>query len=373
MTEILLNNYLLWINILIPFAIALFLYITNKEYSLKEFGIQSSLSIVIVLGMFYLGYGFSDVSTTSYKSTKVNKFVYEEEWSELVRYSESYKCGKGTCTRTLTRIDHHPDSYYITSSYGTSSISKSNYLSAAKDFGEMQTDSGHMGQVSFGNGRTFQITPSRNIVFADSESEVNYVYASKTNIIKSSKFKDLEERYKKELVNYPEIYKDPSQYGTPNFRRVINSKLVSQEISDKLQKDLEQLSVNFPGNPMIYLTSSPDREFAYVVKGYLKDAFFNDAMLVVGVKDDKILWTEAFSIKPSAEFKVYSTNLTDNFSELSQKYSEVLKQYWTAPNLEDFKYLAGDIDLPLWYEAIIVLLNIVGSFFVFRYMLTHEL
>jgi hypothetical protein len=175
------------------------------------------------------------------------------------------------------------------------------------------------------------------------------------------------------LKQYPEISKDSNQYGTRTFNRVINSNLISKEISTKLQADLEKLSINFQGNPVIYLTSSENRNFAYVVKGFYKDMYFNDAMLVVGVKDNKILWTEPVSISKSPEFKVYSTNLTDNFQDLIPKFSDVLKNHWVKPNLDDFKYLAGDIDLPLWYTFIIIILNIVCSFLVFRYMFKHEL
>ena len=127
---------------------------------------------------------------------------------------------------------------------------------------------------------------------------------------------------------------------------------------------------------MIYLTSSTNRNFAYVLKGYYKDAYFYDAMIVVGVdstNSSKILWTEALSISDSAEFKVYSTNLTESFDELIPKFSEVLKTHWKKPNLEDYKYLANSIDLPLWYEFLIVILNIICSALAFRYMLKNEL
>lgn len=376
MLDILLNNYLLIINIVIPFAFGLFFVITNKEYSLKEFGIQVSLTSLILILAFWAGYGVNDVYTKSYTNTNVKKIVFEEEWTERVTYTESYTCGKSTCYRTKTRYDHHPDRYYIVSgldNFLNNNISKSDYLNAVRDFGEIKVRNSHMNQSSFGDGKVFEVTPTRQIVFTDYTTEVNYIYASKTNIIKSGEYKDLEKQFKSELKEYPEILKDSNQYGTRTFNRVINSNLISKEISTKLQADLEKLSINFQGNPVIYLTSSEDRNFAYVVKGFYKDMYFNDAMLVIGVKDNKILWTEPVSISKSPEFKVYSTNLTDNFQDLIPKFSDVLKNHWVKPNLDDFKYLAGDIDLPLWYEILIVIINLVGSFFVFRYMFKHEL
>lgn len=373
MIDILTNNYLLIVNIIIPFAVGLFLFFTHTEYSLKEFAIQCSITTIILIAMFFVGYGVSDVYTKSYKTTNIQKFIYEEEWTERVTYTESYKCGKSTCYTTKTRYDYHPDNYYIKSDFGIQSISRLDYTKASKEFGEIKTSNTHFDQSSFGDGRTFVSIPNRQIVHSDYESEVNYIYASKTNIIKSSEFKDLEKQYESELQKYPELVKDKSQYGNYNFNRVINRHLIDVNTANKLQLGLEQLSINFQGNPMIYLTSSTNRDFAYVVKGFYADANFNDAMIVIGTDGTKILWTEPVSVSKSAEFKVYSTNLTDNFEDLISKYSDVLKTHWKKPNLEDYKYLANDIDLPLWYELVIIFLNIVCSAISFRYMLTHRI
>ena len=124
-----------------------------------------------------------------------------------------------------------------------------------------------------------------------------------------------------------------------------------------IQKQLETLSIHLGANPMIYLTTSTNREFAYVVKGFYQDKHFEDAMLVISVTNNKINWIEPLSLSKSAEFKVYSTDLTDNFDDLVPKFGEVIKKYWKTPNLEDYNYLAGDINLPLWYEIIIVIIT----------------
>lgn len=376
MLDILLNNYLLIINILIPFAIGLFLFFTHRKYSLKEFVIQISITTFILILMFFIGYRVSDVYTKSYKSTEVQKFIFEEEWTERVTYTESYSCGKSTCYITKTRYDHHPDRYYIVSKFSDESISEKMYLKAANKFGSTKIRNSQPNQSSFGNGRTYAVVPTEKIVHSDYDSEVNYIYASKTNIIKSNEFKDLEEQFKAELNPYSSLYSDLTQYGNTNFDRLFNKHLINENLANKIQAELEQLSINFPGNPMIYLTSSTNRNFAYVLKGYYKDAYFYDAMIVVGVDStdsNKILWTEALSISDSAEFKVYSTNLTESFDELIPKFSEVLKTYWKKPNLEDYKYMANSIDLPLWYEFLIVILNIICSALAFRYMLKNEL
>jgi len=374
MLGLLLNNYLLIINILIPFLLGLYFVLKHKEYSAKEFGIQIGITCVILISAFGIGYGVSDIYTQSYSTTKINKFVYEESWTERVTYTETYSCGKSTCTRTKVRYDYHPDRYYYTTDVDTiftNSISKKQYQKAKDEFGEILTKRSHSDQSSYGDGRIYDVYPNKNIVHSYVNSELNYIYASKKNIIKSPEFKYLEENYKSELIQYPKFFSDT--YGNNNFNRIINSHLIDKEIKDKLQKDLEQLSINLNTNPILYLTTSIDRNFAYVVKGYYKDMYYNDAMLVIGVKDNKIIWIEPISLSKSAEFKVHSTNLTDNFNDLIPKFSDVIKNYWQKPNLEEYSYLSGDIDLPFWYELLIVIINIIGSYLAFRFMFNHQL
>lgn len=375
MFDILLHNQLLIINILIPFIIGLYFVITHTEYSPKEFFIQVSLTTSILIGAFFLGYVNSDVYTSTYKTAKVNKFVYEESWTEKVTYQESYSCGyknRSTCYRTKTRYDYHPDwYYYIATNNDIQSISKEHYLNAKKAFGEILTKRTHSNQSSFGDGKIYDIIPNIDIVHGYTGTEVNYIYASKTNIIKSHSFKELEDNFKNELKTYPKFYKD--NFGNINYNRIINKNLIDDKLSENLQKQLETLSIHLGANPMIYLTTSTNREFAYIVKGFYQDKHFEDAMLVISVTDNKINWIESLSLTKSAEFKVYSTDLTDNFEDLVPKFEEVIKKYWKTPNLEDYSYLAGDINLPLWYIFIIIILNIVCSFFVFRYMFNHRL
>ena len=373
MLTILLSNYLLIINLAIPFAFALYFLITHREYSLKEFGIQVGLTTSIILFAFTIGYRVSNIYSNSYATTKIEKFVYEEAWTEKVTYTETYRCGKTTCSRIKIRYDRHPDSYfYLTKDdFWEHSISKKQYLIAKENFGEELTKRTHSNQSSWGDGKIYDVIPNKNIVHSFTTSDINYIYASKKNIIKSNSYKDLEEKYKSELKPYPEFFED--EYGNVNFNRIINSNLISKDLKNKLQYQLEHLSIDLNANPIIYLTTSKDRDFAYVVKGYYKDMYYNDAMLVIGVENNKINWIEPISLSKSAEFKVHSTNLTDNFEDLTIKFQEVLKQYWVKPNLEDYSYLAGDIELPLWYSILIVIINIIGSFFIFRYMFKHEL
>ena len=379
MFEIITSNYLLWINISIPFAIGIYFFITHQEYSLKEFAIQVALTAFVMLGMFSIAYVSQDIITTSYESGKADKFVYEEEWTELVHYTESYSCGTSksprTCYRNKTRQDYHPDEYYISHDFGTTYISKSQWLQSKEEFGSSQTGSSHSGQISWGDGREYTAVPNKIIPVVDTSSGINYVYAAKTNIIKSANFKDLEARYKSELVPYPAIFTDI--YGNRNFTRVINAGLIDANISAKMNIQLEEFASTYGKskevNPIVYLTTSTDREFAYVVKGFYRDAHKNDAVLVVGVdKNGSVNWTSSFGFTKSAEFLVSNENMTD-INQLVPTFTNNIMKHWKRTPMEDYKYLSADIDLPLWFEALVVLLNVIGSALIFRFMFNNRL
>jgi hypothetical protein len=390
MFEIITSNYLLWINIAIPFAIGIYFALTHQEYTAKEFAIQAGITSIVLFIMFSIGYVSQDISTTSYNSGKVNKIVYEEEWTELVHYTEQVCSGSGktrSChTVYKTRRDHHPDEYYLVHDFGTSYISEGQWNKSKNEFGYNQTDDGHMGQVSYGDGRTWEANPNKIIPVASTDTSINYVYAAKTNIIKSSKFKDLEKRYQKELVKYPEMYED--EYGNTNFRRVINGHLVSPDIHEMLNLQLEEYA-SLKGsvkevNPIIYFTTAEDREFTAVVKGFYRDAHKNDAVLVVSVTNGEINWIDSFGFTKNAEFFVANRSIEqdvskDTFKSVSNaenfvaRFTYNITQHWKRTPMEEYKYLAGDIDLPLWFEIMTVLLNVVGSFLAFRFMFNNRI
>ena len=378
MTDLVFSNSLLYINLAIPFAIALYFAITNKHYTWVEFSAQVALTLTILIGFFYIGYASQDIITTCYNSGKVDKIVYKEEWKELVHYQEAYSCGTSkqpmTCYRPATRIDDHPDHFYLSHDFGTTDISREQYNLAKSEFGESQTDSHHSGQISIGDGRTFESAPNVIIPVVDTQSGINYVYASKHNIIKSNKYLDLEKKYSKELVPYPSLYED--KHGNYTFDRVFNGNLINFKDRAELNKQLYEYA-SIMGkvkevNPIIYFTSAPERDFAYVVKGFYKDAHKNDAVLVVSVnKDGSINWIDSFGFTKSAEFFVYNRNIDKNISSLAKNFTANINMYWKRTPMEDYKYLSGEIDLSLNFEIFLILLNIVGSFVLFRVFLIN--
>lgn len=386
MFDLLFSNYLLWFNIAIPFGIGLYLLLTTKgEYALKEFGIQFALTTVILFSAFSIAFYSSDIYTKSYNNGSVNNFVYEEEWTELVHYTEQ-ECsgsGKNQVCRTVnkTRRDHHPDNYYINSSIGSFSIDREEYRNSVRDFGEKTTGFGHFDQVSFGDGRTFESTPNKIVPVVKTYDSINYVYASKTNIIKSSELKDLERTYKNELYPYPELTN--SKYGNPTFNRVFNSNLIpfAAAINEKLSVFASIYGAPKEVNPIIYVTTAPTREFAAAIKGFYKDAHKNDAILVVGIDQNKtVRWSSGIALTKSENFIVdsqhlvgYNLNDLNASLKLEQDFERLVLTTYKRTPMTEYKYLASDFELPLWFELTIIFLNVIGSFFAFRFFLKNRI
>jgi len=379
MAELVFSNWLLYINIAIPIAIALYFVLTHRHYTWVEFAAQVGLTMTILIGFFFIGYSSQDITTVSYNSGKVNKVMYEEEWDERVTYQESYSCGTTksprTCYRTKTRIDHHDDYFYLNHDFGITTISEEQFNLASREFGQSQVSSDHYNQVSFGDGRTFEAIPNKIIPVVDTESGINYVYASKSNIIKSYKHKELEKQYKNELATYPGMYED--RYGNYTFDRVINGHLINPVDRQLINRQLYEFASIFGKikevNPIVYFTSAKDREFAYVIKGFYRDAHKNDAILIVSVdKNGTLNWVDSFGFTKSAEFFVANRNIEGNIDTLTQGFIHNIQMYWKRTPMEEYKYLSGDIDLPIGYEIFLVVLNIIGSFVVFRLMLINS-
>jgi len=378
MFEILISNHLFWLNITIPIAIGVYLLFTHQKYSIKEFLAQSALTAIVLFIAYMISYGTQDIYTKSYLNTKVDKFVYEEEWTELVHYTEQVCSGSGNSRSCVlvprTRTDYHSDYFYIVTDIENKTITEEQYIKAKKQFGFIQTCDEHTGQVSYGDGRTFEVTPTKIIPYVGSEHDINYLYASKSNIIKSKNIKDLETRYKSELKPYPELYED--EFGNNTIYRVFNPELISYNVANKINKQLSEYA-SLKGkskevNPLVYFTTADSREMVSVIQGHYKDAHKNDAVLVISLdKNKSIKWVDSFGLTKNAEFFVQNRNIQDMNTSIDSFLNNIDK-HWQRTSMEEYDYLKGDIDTPWWFEVLVALINLVGSFFLYRWFIRNN-
>ena len=174
-----------WINLAIPFGVLLYLTMTNKEYVLKEFGIQMGATLVYLVLIYSLLFTTTtNLMDNEYWNSKVKSFTYFEEWTEKVETTESYECGTSkspkTCSRTKISYDYHYPSYELRTTLNeTLKITKKDYISARNKFGSKEVDIYRSGKVSFGDGDKYVSYPNYDIPTSQSHFYENLLKASR--------------------------------------------------------------------------------------------------------------------------------------------------------------------------------------------------
>lgn len=374
MFNIIISNFGLWFNILIPFIIGFFLVINKKEYSIKEFGLQMLITIIILTTSYLILFSTTtDLVDTEFWNGKVKNTKYFEEWTEEVTYTETYECGTSknpqTCTRLVTRNDYHSPYYIIeTSNSETINIKENHFLKSQKKFGSKKENLNRINQVSYGDGNVFISKPNKIIPVSVPHNYINYVTASKYNVINQK----VNENILKMLIEdnslrpYPKLYR--GEFGETKLKRVINStklKFSTKEYLNKLNKISAQYGKSKEINPIIYFTTKGE-EFTYYLKSYWKNAKKNDFVFLIGIDEklnikwtDSIAWTDNQNFLIDSKNGLKNININNNGKVLS-KVEELINIY-KRKSMEDFKYLKENITISWYWQLLIVLINIVLS------------
>ena len=370
MFGIILANYGLWFNLCIPLFIGIYLLFHDKEYIWKELLIQVGATFVILISSFMLLFNFTtDLSDTEYWNGRVKNFEYFEKWTELVTYTESYECGSSknprTCSRTVTRHDYHAPYWVInTNNKEVINIRENQFAKASQEFGTKKENLSRVNQVSPGDGNKFISVPNKIIQTSVAHDYINYVVAS-NNIVKASKT-DLSTLTSK-VQPYPKLY--TGIYGNTQLNRFINDSEIKVNYTEldivaAILGSLKQV------NPILYITKE-DRSFKYTVESVWKNAKKNDCILLLGVDDNgTIQWSDSIAWTDSESFIVNSQNIKGNIKEtqdIVNKFARLIENDYVRKSMKDFEYLTENIELEWYWQLLIFLINIVTSFFLFRY------
>jgi hypothetical protein len=382
MIEIIYSNFGFWINLLIPFVVALYLVIAHKEYVLKEFGVQVGVTFVYLSAVFYFLFNtMTDLKDTEYWNGNVKEFVYFEEWTEEEEYTESYDCGKSErCTKTIKRDVYHPPQYKILTSNDESiSISKKEYKDAKYKFGDKKKYISRPNQVSKGDGEKYICKPNILIPTTVEHEYINYVTAAKSNVIHTKVSPQDIAIMEKEakLSTYPKLYTD--KYGTTKLFRVIDDTNLSNK--KVLTKELDMFSAingkRKQVNPIIYITNQ-DRTFKAYLEAYWNKGKKNDVTLILGVdKKGKVLWSDVIAWTNNTDFIVdcqnsfKGMNVSKEAKKITQKLAELIVSGYERKPMKEFEYLKENITIEWYWQLLVVLGNIVLSFFITRYFLNN--
>jgi hypothetical protein len=175
------------------------------------------------------------------------------------------------------------------------------------------------------------------------------------------------------LKPYPSKYYD--KYGTPKLSRIIDTTgLSNRKYLDSLNVVAAQLGKSKQVNPIIYITKE-DMSFKYILETFWKGGKKNDAILILGVNDtgevqwsDLIAWTDNTDIFIDAQSDFKKMNVKN--LDVIDKFKTTLKTFKRKP-FKDFEYLKENITIDFKWQALIFILNLIGSFFLFRFMLKN--
>jgi len=383
MIDIILANFGFWFNFTLPVVFAGYLALTHKEYIWKEFAIQSGATLLYVSVVYSLLFATTtNLMDKEYWNGQVKKFEYYEEWKEEVTYTESYPCGTSknprTCTRTKTRIDYHSPYWKITTTNGESiSINRKEYRNASNRFGQKEVDIYRSNQVSFGDGDKYVSYPNIVIPTAVGHSYTNYVTAAKDTVIKATVSEGTINQYIKagKLVEYPKIYKD--QFGARKLHRIIDTtgKADTNSLLTKLNLIAAKYGKSKQVNPIIYITDE-DRTFKAALEHYWHKAKKNDAVLIIGINDDRIVWSDVivwtnnsdFIVECGLGFDTFNIKDSDN---IIKRFEHLIVTGYKRKPMEEFSYLKENITLAWEWQLAIFIGNLIMSFFLFRYMLNN--
>lgn len=386
LVPIIFENFMFWFNFIIIIAITIYIFFTNRsEYVPKEFAIQIfGTFLLLVISYLVIFTTTTDLLQSEFWGGKVTKAVYEEKWTEEYNCDETVCTGSGKNERCRTVhktcYTYHPDEFYIISSNNTKlNMNETNWKTYQKEFGASETKVHRSGQTTtsklLGEGDIWNCYPNIEIPVAEVHDYINYIVASKMTIRKSFK-SELTEDDKKGLFNYPQL--ESNKYGRIALNRIIGN--VDQKIKNELQLGLDKISIKYAKdkqvNVFLYVLNNKDRSFIPKIESNLKFNK-NDAILLLNVVDDKISWSDSINFLSGEEFSVSSKNGFDNLElnntkEILTKYEDLIKNDWKRVSMKNFEYLKGDVDIDVKWQLLVILINSLFNFFVFKYFLRNR-
>jgi hypothetical protein len=380
MYKLMINNLGFWSLLLIGAVFA----VINKIKNPKEIVWYEMLGHFIITSMviFYFFASFifmsSELKDTEIWNGKMQKVVWKEHWTERkTRRVCSHRNKKGSCVsyRTEFYYIHHPDRFFgITSNYENISLTRKNYhnfLSLWGKIREKQIGSGHIGQSSFGDGRTFKITwdgqKSTVVPTAVEHEYVNYLKASKLSIKKYSGVKD---SYRSYILPYSKVFS--KTYGPIEVNRVLlagisyNKSLLdwAKKVDKRLDMALVNLGAYKQVNILVYVVPNIDVGFTQALEEAWIFGKKNDVIVLLSMNDDFSLnWSSVITFAGNEQLKI---NLRDQINSLGgvkdvKKFTKTIldtvSQYYVRVPMKDLEYLLYDVEIPWWIFFVVLILS----------------
>ena len=205
---------------------------------------------------------------------------------------------------------------------------------------------------------------------AKSEYWTNYVKGAPASVMRT----DLDTDNKALVPPYPSAIHD-LHYA----RRVLDLRAAPAQMEawdQALAQALKTVGAKTRGNIVLILTDRPDRGFANLIeRGWLRGKS-NDTVVVLGVQDNKIAWSEAFGWAENPRLYVELRHSLEGLAAEPQTVIPAISQ--AVVNLfkplppDHFAHLGAEIRLPTWGYLGLGLLAILLSIGSTLYFHTHD-
>lgn len=385
MIDLVFRNQIFWINIIATLIAVVVMFIMKKKFHILEALAQFVATFLVLLIVYVIGFETNfELRDQEVWNGNIQKFVYYEEWKELVHYTVQVPAGtdsKGNTryrTEFRTRIDYHSPRWEIETTIGGFYSSKEAFKKAVSLYGSIFVDMNRFSQVSHGDGNKYESYPKNIIAVSKWNSYINYIRASRYTILKKRGNEEAIQMYIKfgRFIPYPKL--SSGDFSQDYFFRVINTAKFNKPIIN-LEKKLSEFCAKYSGekqfNLIVYITSNVNADFKYALEEYWKSAHKNDTIIIFSIdKEGLIEWADTISWTERGDYITEIKHFSGTFgteegqNNIYKQITENILNRWERISMEKFEYLKSDLRLPTWFQIMVLFINIITNtilFFVF--------
>lgn len=354
----------LWFILILGLTAIMGTFLYRKKRDTAPAIIASVVFVVLTFAIYGLGirYG-TDVDDFCILNGHVVSATYEEPWTEQYTETETYRDSKGnTKTRTVTKTRRNGPEWHAKTTVGGTGLSAARYAGMARRFGnERQTGSSHSGQISHGDGRTFEVRWNGKvetiIPWCTSEEVINWVKASKGTVEKRAGAASTP------APGYPDIIETARGPKQPRVLLVGVNPPAGWKDTMEWEMDVlaDKAGSERQANPLLVITNQGPAFLESLREAWINGKK-NDVVLVMGTKTwpqiewaDVLCWSSDTSLTPFLKAELAETDLADRQKVMQALTAGIMRHYTRKP-MADFEYLKNGIDVPAWIPWTCVLL-----------------
>lgn len=321
-----------------------------EQFSWSEAIVQLVFTGVLIFGVHTAG-KYSEMSATEYWTGTVQS--KQRDHDHYVRTYDcncvSVSCGKNCTTRVCSTCyeDHYTVDWYLTSTIGKIRI---DYIDSTSRSVYKKPD-----PVIYVNAVPGEACSRPN-------TYLNYVRAADLSLLNISDDGTVAKSHK--VPPYPQLY------HVYKLNRVVSDGVNLPGGLAAWNLELENYMKNLGGlkqiNIFVVFTKEQKTSYAQAVRARWLGGNKNDAVIVVGVQDNKITWADSFSWSKNARYDVEIRQEIGQLGELDKAnffhvVNETVLKYYERRPMAEFEYLKDEIDPPMWAMGILIAISIVGS------------